>query len=49
MTGKQTEWGVAMDQRVTEVEEVYENDAMTVTPTLGTPDPESYNLEDNIA
>ena len=49
VTGKQTEWGVAMDQRVTEVEEVYENDAMTVTPTLGTPAPESYNLEDNIA
>ena len=49
VTGKQTEWGVAMDQRVTEVEEVYENDAMTVTPTLGTPAPETYNLEDNIA
>lgn len=49
VTGKQTEWGVAMDQRVTEVEEVYENDAITVTPTLGTPAPETYNLEDNIA
>lgn len=49
VTGKQTEWGVSMDQRVTEVEEVYENDAMTVTPTLGTPAPETYNLEDNIA
>lgn len=49
VTGRQNEWGVAMDQRVTEVEEVYENDAMTVTPTLGTPAPETYNLEDNIA
>ncbi len=49
VTGKQTVWGVAMDQRVTEVEEVYENDAITVTPTLGTPAPETYNLEDNIA
>lgn len=49
VTGKQTEWGVAVDQRVTEVEEVYENDAMTVTPTLGTPAPETFNLEDNIA
>lgn len=49
VTGKQTEWGVAMDQRVTEVEEVYENDAMSVTPTLGTPAPEIYNLEDTIA
>lgn len=49
VTGKQTEWGVAMDQRVTEVEEVFENDTITVTPTLGTPAPETYNLEDNIA
>lgn len=49
VTGKQTAWGVAMDQRVTEIEEVYENDAMTVTPTLGTPAPETYNLEDDIA
>lgn len=49
VTGKQTEWGVTMDQRVTEVEEVFENDAMSVTPTLGTPAPETYNLEDNIA
>jgi len=49
VTGKQTAWGVSMDQRVAEVEEVYENDAMTVTPTLGTPAPETYNLEDNIA
>lgn len=49
VTGKQTEWGVAMDQRVTEVEEVYENDTISVTPTLGTPAPETYNLEDNIA
>lgn len=48
VTGEQTEWGVAVDQRVTEVEEVYENDAMTVTPTLGAPAPEAYNLEDNI-
>ncbi len=49
VTGKQTEWGIAMDQRITEVEEVYENDTMTVTPTLGAPAPETYNLEDNIA
>lgn len=48
ITGKQTVWGVSMDQRVTEVEEVYENDTMTVTPTLGNPAPETYNLEDNI-
>ena len=49
VTGRQTEWGVAMNQRITEVEEVYENGTMSVTPTMGTPAPETYNLEDNIA
>ena len=48
ITGIQADWGVAMDQRVIEVEEVYENDTANVTVTLGTPAPESYNLEDNI-
>lgn len=48
VTGKKTAWGVAMDQRITEVEEVFEGDAMSVTPTMGTPAPETYNLEDNI-
>lgn len=49
VTGKQTEWGVSMDQRVAEVEEVYENNAVTVTPTMGTPAPETFSLEENIA
>lgn len=49
VTGRQAEWGIVMDQRITEVEEVYENDTMTVTPTMGIPAPETYNLEDNIA
>lgn len=48
VTGKQTKWGVSMDQRVAEVEEVYEGDAMTVTPTMGTTAPETFSLEDNI-
>lgn len=48
VTGKQTTWGISMDQRITEVEEVFEGDAMSVTPTMGTPAPETYNLEDNI-
>lgn len=48
VTGQKTDWGVAMDQRITEVEEVFEGDAMSVTPTMGTPAPETYNLEDNI-
>lgn len=49
VTGKQTEWGVSMDQRVAEVEEVYEGDSVSVTPTMGTPAPETFNLEENIA
>ena len=49
VTGQITAWGMETDQRITEVEEVYENNALTVTPTLGTPAPEAYNLEDTIA
>ena len=49
VTGQITAWGMETDQRITEVEEVYERNALTVTPTLGTPAPEAYNLEDTIA
>lgn len=49
VTGQITAWGMETDQRITEVEEVYESNALTVTPTLGTPAPEAYNLEDTIA
>ncbi len=49
ITGEQTEWGMKLDQRAVEIEEVYEKDAVEITPTLGTPAPDTYNLEDNIA
>lgn len=39
-------WGILLNQRITEVEEVYENSVETVTPTLGTPLPETLNLGD---
>lgn len=40
-------WGLRLDQRVTEVEEVYENGTETVTPTCGTPLPETLDLGDD--
>lgn len=49
VTGQQTEWGVSINQRITEVEEVYENNSVSVIPTLGTSAPETFNLEENIA
>lgn len=40
-------WGLRLDQRITEVEEVYENGVETVTPTCGTPLPETLDLGDD--
>jgi hypothetical protein len=37
-------WGILLNQRVTEVEEVYESGIETVTPTCGTPLPETLDL-----
>lgn len=37
-------WGLRLDQRVTEVEEVYENGTATITPVCGTPLPETLDL-----
>lgn len=37
-------WGLRLDQRITEVEEVDEGGAMTITPTCGNPLPETLNL-----
>jgi hypothetical protein len=37
-------WGILLNQRITEVEEVYENGVLTVTPVCGTPLPEKLNL-----
>lgn len=41
-------WGIRLDQRITEVEEVDENGVMTVTPTCGSPLPETLDLGDDI-
>jgi hypothetical protein len=40
-------WGVRLDQRITEVEEVYENGTETITPTCGFPLPETLDLGDD--
>lgn len=37
-------WGLRLDQRVTEVEEIYENGVKTVTPVCGNPLPEALDL-----
>jgi hypothetical protein len=37
-------WGILLNQRITEVEEVYENGIITTNPVCGTPLPEKLNL-----
>ena len=39
-------WNVARDLRITEIEEVYEKDSQTITPTFGNPLPTSIDWED---
>lgn len=41
-------WGLLLNQRITEVEEVYENGVVTITPVCGTPLPETLNLGDDV-
>ncbi len=40
-------WGLRLDQRITEVEEVDEGGVVTITPTCGSPLPETLNLGDD--
>lgn len=39
-------WGIKMNQRITEIQEVYENDGMIVIPVLGSPLPEKIDWSD---
>ena len=39
-------WGIKRHLRITEIEEVYERDSMSITPTFGTPLPTSIDWED---
>lgn len=47
VTVQYTKLGLSKNQRVTEVEEVYESGTATVTPTFGTPLPETLDLGDD--
>lgn len=46
VTVKKNSWGLREDMRITAVQEVYENGAMTIVPTLGDPLPETIDWED---
>jgi hypothetical protein len=41
-------WGIRIDERITEVEEVDEGSVVTVTPTCGSPLPETLDLGDDV-
>ena len=40
-------WGIRLDQRITEIEEVDEGGVVTITPTCGSPLPETLNIGDD--
>lgn len=39
-------WGIKMDQRITEIQEVYENGGMRIVPVMGNPLPETVDWEE---
>lgn len=40
-------WGIEMDKRITEIQEIYENGGFSIVPTFGDPLPDSVDLSDN--
>lgn len=40
-------WSLEVDKRITEIQEVYENGGFSITPTFGSPLPDSVDLSDN--
>ena len=40
-------WGVKMDKRITEIQEIYENGGFQIVPTFGEPLPDTVDLSDN--
>lgn len=40
-------WGIKMDKRITEVQEIYENGGLSIVPTFGDPLPDTVDLSDN--
>ncbi len=47
VTVEKKAWGISVDYRITEIEEVYEQGGMKVSPTFGTMLPETIDWEDN--
>lgn len=39
-------WGIKMDKRITEIQEVYENGGLSIVPTFGDPLPDTVDLSD---
>ena len=37
-------WGIKMDKRITEIQEIYENGGFSIVPTFGDPLPETVDL-----
>ena len=48
VTVKKESWGIKANLRITEVEEVIEDNSITITPTFGDALPEVFNDEDNM-
>lgn len=44
VTVEKKNWGIAMDKRITEIQEIFENGGFTIVPTFGDPLPESVDL-----
>lgn len=40
-------WGITMDKRITEIQEIYENGGLSIVPTFGNPLPDIVDLSDN--
>lgn len=40
-------WGIEMDKRITEIQEIYENGGFSIVPTFGDPLPDKVDLSDN--
>lgn len=47
VTVKKQNWGISVNLRITEIEEVYENGGMEVHPVFGTPLPETIDWRDD--
>lgn len=40
-------WGIRIDKRITEIQEIYENGGLSIVPTFGDPLPDTVDLSDN--